>query len=187
MATTSSECDPCGTSEESPSFLAYEELSALRLEAIAILNQKNSDQYSSEHFSIEQASLGTYGAPHHALRNLIVHLPNHSGKSIVKAYAEATRAGRKAEVIMTDEHITVCRDLTHSWDVLRGSGVTSSTPTATVDEFKRIRAYALDNVEYGQLIISLYRERGIHTLQEILDFLPTLKETGHTALSEGSL
>lgn len=187
MASDSRLRDQHGTSEAEILAIIGEEVSALRLEAIAALDQKNSELNAAEHFNITEASLGACGSPTGALRNIIAHLPSHDTQAILECYRQATEAGLPEDVLLTNDHITVCTALDRYRADLIVQGETSSFSYTGNAEYRSIMSHALSHIEDGHFIVSLYVDRGIRTHREILDFLPALKAISHQVLTEGTL
>jgi hypothetical protein len=175
---------PYNTSEEALALRIGGETNALRLEARATINL---DRLALEQNSIEQAALGIYGPPHAVLRNLIANLPNHDAHSIIATYVETINAGLPADTLLTTEHINVRSGLEDSRSALFSLGITTPLDADAMAEFKNIMHYALSHIDEGHLIVSMHTDRGMHTFQEILDFLPVFKNSGHRALTEGIL
>lgn len=161
------------------------EINALFLEAMTVLEQRNNDQTSVERLSIKESALGSYGSPTPVLRKLITHLPKHNALSIITSHEAAIDSGLSEDELLTAAHIIVSQSLNNFWIELSVSGGLSPMPAAPSAEFKSIMSYAMNNIHDGHLIVSLYGERGIHTYQEILDFLPILKSSG--VLAEGAI
>lgn len=169
--------------------LIGEEDNALYLEACAVLARKNPTGYRAEHADIVGAALGGFsgtGTPRDLLRNIIAHLPNHTVKSITKTYEVATDAGLPEDVLLTDDHITVRWRINDHRKLLAMLRIVAPREHASPSEHKNIIAYAMRHIEDGPLIASLYIDRDMHTLHEIIDFLPTFR-SAHRAINEGVL
>lgn len=175
------------TSDAKPASVVGGEINALRLEASAILDQKNPEDYASEHLDIVGASTGSYGSPRHALRNLIAHLMNHSATAILNTYTKATEAGLPDEVLLTEEHIIVHTALGNRRTQLLVDGEIASYDKDSFADYRSIMLYAMNHVDDGHLIVDMFVNRDMRTFQEIMDFLPVLKSSGHRALIEGVL
>jgi hypothetical protein len=187
MATTSREHDPRRTSDADLLTITGAEVNALRLEAVAVLDQKNPEQFNDENFNIQEASLGACGSPTDALRNLIAHLPNHDTQAILECYRQAVQAGVPEDVLLTNEHIAICTALDYYRSELVLEGDESDFSPVGNAEYRSIMSHALKHIEDGRFVVSLYVDRGMRTYQEIVDFLPTLKATSHQVLTEGTL
>lgn len=187
MSSGSKPRSPHSKSEADLLTITGEEVNALRLEAVAILEQKITEPYSDEHFNIEQASLGTCGSPTGALRNLIAHLPNYGTLPIIECYRQSIEAGLPESTLLTNDHIAVCTALDYYRSELVLEGDDSNFSSFANAEYRSIMSYALTHIEDGHLVASLYIDREMRTCREIIDFLPTLKATSHQALIEGTL
>lgn len=171
-----------------PEMLAIigEEDNALYVEACAVLTRQN-PMSTVEHSDIVGAALGGFsgtGTPRDLMRNIIVHLPNHPVKTIIKTYEDATDAGLPEDILLTDDHITVRQSIKDHRKLVAMTR-TAASPAA-LSEHKRIISYAMRHIADGPLIASLYVDRDMFTLQEIIDFLPTFK-SAHRAINEGVL
>lgn len=187
MSAISRPSDSRSASDEDLLIVTGEGVNALRLEAVAVLSQKNPETDVDEHFNIKEAALGACGSPTGALRNLISHLPNHGTQAILECYRQAIEAGLPEDVLLTNDHITVCTALDSYRAELILEGETSSFSYTGNAEYQRIMFHALSHIEDGHLIASLYIDRGLRSFREIIDFLPTLKATSHQVLTEGTL
>jgi hypothetical protein len=179
--------NPRSTSDADLATILGDEVNALRLEAVAVLCQKNSERYDDENFNIREASLGACGSPTDALRNLIAHLPNHDTQAILECYRQAVQAGVPEDVLLTNEHIAICTALDYYRSELVLEGDESDFSPVGNAEYRSIMSHALKHIEDGRFVVSLYVDRGMRTYQEIIDFIPTLKAASHQALTEGAL
>jgi hypothetical protein len=182
MAVTSGNSDHRSASDASPA-PATREINALLDEACAVLDKHSNEQNAFERHNIQEAAIGGHGSPRHALRNLIAHLPNHRAATILQSYKTATSAGLPEDVLLTNDHIATNSAL---YSCARLSQDEETKSKAAYAEYKKIVAYAMNNIEDGELIVNMYVDRGMRTLQGILDLLPALKD-GHQTLTEGVL
>lgn len=169
-------------------------LSDLEHWAFVDLERKGAKKGFRQHNIVTEAAAGAYGNKEYALRNLVKHLPNHDAQSIVNAIGEARSAGHPEIELLTHSHIIVCEKLTQGF--INASDFASSYdhgpykpgPNSTArDEYKKVVAYAMTHIEDGDLIVSALYDRGIGTLDGILDILPELRATNHRTLTEGIL
>lgn len=168
--------------------LIGEEDNALYVEACAVLTRKNPAS-TVEHSEIIGAALGGFsgtGTPRDLMRNIIAHLPNHSVKNIVKTYEDATDAGLPEDILLTDDHITVRRSINDHRKRVIMTRTAASREHTVPSEHKSIISYAMRHIADGPLIASLYIDRDMYSLQEIIDFLPTFR-SAHRAINEGAL
>jgi hypothetical protein len=158
-------------------------LSDLEHWAFVDLERKGAKRGFRQHNIVTEAVAGAYGNKEYALRNLVKHLPQHDAQNIVNAIGEARIAGRSETELLTHNHILVCEKLTRDDTDLYKAGPNSTA----MDEFKKVVAYAMTHIEDGDLIVSALYDRGIGTLDGILDILPELRATNHSTLTEGIL
>lgn len=169
-------------------------LSDLEQWAFIDLKRKGVKKGFRQHNIVTEAAAGAYGDKEYALRNLVKHLPQHDAQSIVNAIGEARTAGHPEIEILTHNHIIVCEKLTQGFTDASDfassydQGPYKSGPNSTArDEYKKVVAYAMTHIEDGDMIVSALYDRGIGTLDGILDILPELRATNHSILTEGIL
>lgn len=163
---------------------------ALRDEAIALIQHKGATAVSGEHDLVDTAAYFPYGTRDCEFRNFIAHLPNHYFDDIWEALIETHIAQFPEDQLLTDDHITVSKSLSHAFvnasdyeeDLFKpGHG------TKAIDEHRQTMYYAMQHIEDGPLIIHMLYDRKIGTLAEMLEMLPILKSSSHSILTEGML
>lgn len=163
------------------------EVKALSRQALAILKAKSPKPDRSERRAIESAMDGSFGEPVHVLRNFVANLPQHESFEIVFVYMDAVKVGLPRDVLITSDHIVIRDALQQHYLALQSEGKISVHDETVDAAFKDIWTYAMHNIEDAHLIATMYVERDIQTLREMLELLPVLKNSGHRALTEGVL
>lgn len=164
----------------------------LKESARAALLNKGAPEDAFDFRLIHEVANGDYGTPEYILRNLVKHLPNHTGGDIIEVYEACVEVGfsdAPDAALLTDNHITIATLLSSAYldaaDSKDSAGSAESADDAA-DEFAKIMSYAMHHLEDGPLIITMVT-RGFANLQDVLAFLPTLKESPSSALVEGVL
>jgi hypothetical protein len=163
------------------------EINALRREAIALVKTKIPEDRNHDKRIIDSAARGDYGSPVDALLNLVANLSKHDGFLILFTYSDAVKLGLPQTLLVNDDHIAVSKALDEHYRLLLRNNEILAHDHASEDEHSSVKRYALTNIADGYLIVNMYVERGMRTLQEIIGFLPVLKTSGHRALTEGVL
>lgn len=161
-----------------------ETLLSLREAAFECLRTQGISEDQNDYVLVNDA--GHYGPEEYVLRNLVAHLPNRSAKDIVEACFEAKLAKLPEDELLIDDHIIVQERLARAYKIRHRyyqSGPDSTSP----DEYRKIMRYSMSHIEDGLTIVSMVYDRGIGTLDGILEFLAVLKSSGHSELSEGVL
>lgn len=128
------------------------------------------------------------------LRAYAANLPKHLAVSIdVTVYCLRLEMARGLTTLtpdaLTAEHYAVAEEL-RDISMEREPSLVNVQPRSEVKyslaEYERIVSYALENIDQGQLIVSLVRDRGMTDLESVKSMLKQMSE-GSMSLAEGEL
>jgi hypothetical protein len=162
-------------------------IDTLRDEARASIPRERLIDAAREYRQIDRAAKGSYGPPEYALRILIAHLPNHDSWFVTEAIRLATEAKLPETTPITDDHVVVCQNFSQEFNELGKSLYIMVDGNTDYTERDKMISYAMHHIDDGHLMFEILYDRGVKTLDGILDLLPLLKESKHSALTEGIL
>lgn len=154
---------------------------ATKTEVLWLLRDQGFHERCYEYMIVKDNYLQTQFPTGYLVNSFQAHLSSYQPLEIIEAYKHIAPVVPPSDTMMTSEQINISNKfLTIHRDRNK------ETPVST-DQYEELVQYAMIHTEDWHLIEPLIFDRGTFALPQLVNVLAVVKETGHTALSEGSL